>query len=166
MKFIKLVVISALLLFALITALSLLLPSDVRISRAININATSEAIYPYLSDLREWRKWNRLVQQADSMHTIKLMVDDSLASDNLHIAITRKLTDTIETNWMQPGGKISKGNFSLLRGERYTVVQWYFDFHLDWYPWQKFQSIIYDKQLGPSMELSLLQLKQIIESSQ
>jgi len=45
-------------------------------------------------------------------------------------------------------------------------VQWYFDFHLDWYPWQKFQSIIYDKQLGIPMENSLQQLKQIVETSQ
>jgi hypothetical protein len=67
---------------------------------------------------------------------------------------------------MRPGGKTSACTFALLPGERYTVVQWYFDFHFEWYPWQKFQSIIYDKRLGAPMENSLQQLKQNIETSQ
>ena len=44
-----------------------------------------------------------------------------------------------------------------------TTVQWYFDFHLKWYPWQKFQSIVYDKQLGPEMEASLENLRRIVQ---
>ena len=39
------------------------------------------------------------------------------------------------------------------------VVQWNFDFDFKWYPWEKMSSIFYDKQLGPIMERSLLQLK-------
>jgi hypothetical protein len=40
-----------------------------------------------------------------------------------------------------------------------TVVQWYFDFRLKWYPWEKFGSIVFDQQLGPSMESSLENLR-------
>ncbi len=166
MKLIKLVTISAVVLFVLITALSLLLPSHVRISRAINISGSREMISPYLNDLREWKKWNRFVQQADSIKKIEVISNNLIEAENIQIRLTRKVADTIETTWMQPGGKNSVGTFALLPGENYTVVQWYFDFHLDWYPWQKFQSIIYDKQLGQPMEISLQQLKQIIETSQ
>jgi hypothetical protein len=42
-------------------------------------------------------------------------------------------------------------------------VQWYFDFVFRWYPWEKFSSIVYDKQLGPAMEKSLNNLKDLIE---
>ena len=166
MRLIKLVLISAIVLFALITALSLLLPSHVRVSRAINISGSREMIHPYLGDLREWKKWNRFVQQADSIKTIETISNDLVEAEKIQIRLIRKAADTIETNWMQPGGKTSIGGFALLPGEHFTVVQWYFDFHLDWYPWQKFQSIIYDKQLGQPMEISLQQLKQIIETSQ
>jgi hypothetical protein len=38
-------------------------------------------------------------------------------------------------------------------------VQWYFDFEVNWYPWEKFGSILFDRQLGPSMERSLETLK-------
>jgi hypothetical protein len=44
-----------------------------------------------------------------------------------------------------------------------TTVQLYYDFHLKWYPWEKLGSIIYDKQLGPSMEKELRELKASVE---
>jgi len=166
MKLIKLVLISAVVLFVLITALSLLLPSHVRISRAININSSSEMIRPYISDLREWKKWNRFVIIADSMKEVEVLLSDRVQTKKLQVSLIRNDADSVESIWRQPGGKTSVGGFALLPGEHYTVVQWYFDFQLDWYPWQKFQSIIYDKQLGIPMENSLQQLKQIIETSQ
>ena len=166
MKLIKLVLISAVVLFVLITALSLLLPSHVRISRAININGSRELIQPYIGDLREWKKWNRFVIIADSMKEIEVLLSERVQAKKLQVSLIRNDADTIEAIWRQPGGKASIGGFALLPGEHYTVVQWYFDFYLDWYPWQKFQSIIYDKQLGIPMENSLQQLKQIIETSQ
>jgi len=166
MKLVKLVLISAVVLFVLITTLSLLLPSHVRISRAINISGSREMIHHYISDMREWKKWNRFVIVADSLKEIEMLSDKRLQSKKLQVSLIRNATDTVEANWMQPGGKTSVGGFALLPGEHYTVVQWYFDFYLDWYPWQKFQSIIYDKQLGIPMENSLQQLKQIIETSQ
>jgi hypothetical protein len=45
------------------------------------------------------------------------------------------------------------------------TVQWYFDFYLKWEPWEKFSSIVYDKQLGPVMEESLIKLKTLTESN-
>jgi hypothetical protein len=34
---------------------------------------------------------------------------------------------------------------------------------LKWYPWEKFASIIFDRQLGPYMERSLGNLKKLAE---
>ena len=165
MKILKLIIISAVALFLLITALSLLLPSHVRVSRAINISGGREYIAPYISDLGQWKKWNRFVLQADSMNNLEAVGDSILKAGGVEIQMMGKGIDSVHTKWKQQNGKNSSGDFILLPGEHYTVVQWYFDFHLDWYPWQKFQSIIYDKQLGPYMEASLQNLKQVVESS-
>ena len=165
MKILKLTVISAVALFLLITALSLLLPSHVRVSRAINISGSRENIGPFISDLGQWKKWNRFVLQADSMNNLEAIGDSILKAGVVEIQMMNKGIDSVHTKWKQQNGKNSNGDFILLPGEHYTVVQWYFDFHLDWYPWQKFQSIIYDKQLGPYMEASLQNLKQVVESS-
>jgi hypothetical protein len=53
--------------------------------------------------------------------------------------------------------------FRLIENGSVTTVQWYFDFVFRWYPWEKFSSIVYDKQLGPAMEKSLNNLKDLIE---
>jgi hypothetical protein len=166
MRFIKLAIISVLILFLLVTALSLLLPSHVRVSRAINISATRETIAPLISDLNQWPKWNRFVIQADSLKRLENISDTLVKAGRLEIRLLKSAIDTIKTKWWQPKGKVSEGNFILIPGEHYTVVQWYFDFYQDWYPWQKFQSIIYDEQLGPYMEGSLQNLKNFVEATQ
>jgi hypothetical protein len=164
MKLIKLVIISAVVLFLLVTALSLLLPSHVRISRAINIEAKGD-VMPYVANLRQWAKWNTFVQRSESSGTLEIS-DTLLKADGIEIKLTNKKATAINTTWKQPNGKATACEFVILPGDSYKVVQWYFDFNVDWYPWQKFQSIVYDKQLGPSMELSLEQLKKLVEAQQ
>src|SRR5690349_1817064 len=163
-KIVKLVIISAVILFLLITALSLLLPSHVRISRALDIAAPKERILPFISNLNQWRKWNRFVIMGDSMtEFISSSSPTAIHAGQVFIQLQKTDGDTVATTWTQ--NKIeSSSHIVCLPGERYTTVQWYFDFHLKWYPWQKFQSIIYDKELGPPMEASLENLKRIVST--
>jgi hypothetical protein len=39
------------------------------------------------------------------------------------------------------------------------TLQWYMDFQLGWYPWEKFSSLFYEKTYGAMMERGLLNLK-------
>ncbi|MEJ0105618.1 MAG: hypothetical protein WDO19_24995 [Bacteroidota bacterium] len=43
------------------------------------------------------------------------------------------------------------------------TVQWYLDFKLKWYPWDKFFSLAYDKMYGTQMEQGLKNLKENVE---
>ena len=38
-------------------------------------------------------------------------------------------------------------------------------FHVKWYPWEKLASMFYDKQLGPMMEKSLVNLRNELEKA-
>ena len=58
MRFVKLALISAVVLFGIILLISLLLPSHIRISRAIDIDAAPDKIYTMLADTKQWDKWN------------------------------------------------------------------------------------------------------------
>ena len=49
-------------------------------------------------------------------------------------------------------------------GFNHVTVQWYMDFHLRWYPWGKFASLVYDKFYGSMMDQALDQLKSAAES--
>src|SRR5947209_13219180 len=57
MRFIKLGLISIGFFALLLTAFSLLLPSQTNISRAIDINAPADSIYAYIIDMAEWKTW-------------------------------------------------------------------------------------------------------------
>ena len=163
MRFVKLGLISIVVLFVVIFLISLLIPSEVRVSRAININASKDSITYYLSDLRQWKQWNTLISSPEM--TNPSYSDNAFASDRLQVQRVKAAPDTIITRWRQGAGQEIASGFTLHTTGNTTVVQWYFDFRLKWYPWEKFGSIIFDKQLGPPMEQSLGELKKKLETT-
>ena len=46
-----------------------------------------------------------------------------------------------------------------------TTVQWYIDFQLRWYPWEKFSSLLFEKNYGVRMEEGLSNLKKLAETT-
>lgn len=161
MRIIKLGFISLLALGLLITLLSLLLPSHVRISRAITINKDASSVRKQVMDIKQWANWNALLQQKDLKNA--QFRDDGFSSDEMKVQLISKDSNRIETEWTRNGQDKIKGVLELTPSEGATVVQWYFDFHLKWYPWEKFGSIIFDGQIGPPMQKSLDQLDMIVQ---
>ena len=41
------------------------------------------------------------------------------------------------------------------------TLQWYMDFQLKWYPWQKFGSLFYENTYGVMMEKGLSNIKEL-----
>lgn len=146
MKYLKLGLISLVAFFLLLFLMSLLIPGRIRVSRAINIAAPAHRIHHMIADTSNWHLWNEM--------NIKQI---SVTMEN----VTPKL---IESEWQYAGRQI-EGVFRLEESAGVTVVQWYFDFRLRWYPWEKFGSITFDKQFGFPMERSLNNLKKAIENS-
>jgi len=161
MKWIKLAIISAAILFVVVFLLSLLIPERVRISRAVNIHAPQREIVATVSNPSTWTQWNEPLRHAaaDGVETTQ----DQITSGNLEIVYTMVTADTIKTIWRSRKGREIMGVFSFHESGDITVVQWYFDFNLSWYPWEKIASINFDKQWGPTMEKSLDNLKQLHE---
>ena len=48
-------------------------------------------------------------------------------------------------------------------GSDSATLQWYIDFNLRWYPWEKFASLLFEKSYGAQMEQGLSNLKKIVE---
>jgi hypothetical protein len=170
MRFIKLGLISIILFFLVLTGLSLLFPSHQRISRAINIAAPREKVYAALSDLHAWDSWNRFVTNVPltrrSISSPSSGKGAALRSDQLIITITGAGPDSVIIDWDQSHGKRFIGGLNLLQLYPDSLtVQWWFDFHFRWYPWEKFGSLVYDQKLGPVMEESLADLKRFLENS-
>ena len=162
MKFIKLGLISLLLIAILLFFISALLPSEVRISRAINIEAPTDSISSYLGNLERWKDWNIFVSDT-ILHNAEFY-HDSIVSSNLRVVQIKQTDSLLHTIWYR-GRHVIPNGFTLQQSGGFTVVQWYFDFELRWYPWEKFASIIFDKQFGPPMERSLELMKKKLEST-
>jgi hypothetical protein len=162
MKFIKLFLISLALLMLLVIGIAMLIPSHVRISRAIDVNASKENIMKELGDLREWPSWNEFV--VDSILKSPVYTEKSIRSNGLTITLQRAAGDTVIAVWKNEQQELI-GGFNLIASHEQFVVQWYFDFYQRWYPWEKFASIGFDKQYGPLMENSLTHLKNRVEQS-
>lgn len=159
MRLIKLGLISFIVLFIIVFLISSLIPSHVRISRAVNISAEKNQVMDHLQDLSRWHEWNEPVKNAGALEY--RAGEKKLAGEKLEISLVRTTSDSVFTVWRNHHGKEIAGVFSLQQGGKVTVVQFYFDFNQRWYPWEKFASINFDSQWGPAMEKSLENLKKI-----
>jgi hypothetical protein len=163
MRFVKLALISAVVLFVVIYLFSLIIPSQIRISRAVNIAVPKDSLVKAVADLRQWQHWNELVSNPDL--TNKQFKDNLFTSAQLKISKEAQVGDTLITAWQQQNARTLTSGFIWVGDDDKLVLQWYFDVKLRWYPWEKFGSIVFDKQLGPPMEKSLANLKKLLEGN-
>ena len=169
MRYLKFLFIGALSLFLALTALSLLLPSHLRISRVVNISAPRATTAAAIADLRGWNEWNLFVRHTPL--TNKQYSNPAsgkgawLSSNEMTIHETEADTNGIILQWDLKGGKRYAGGFDLLAVNSDSVaVQWWFEFHFRWYPWEKLGVFVYDRKLGPVMEESLGALQRFVEN--
>jgi hypothetical protein len=163
MRIVKLAIISAVVLFLVTYLFSLIIPSQIRISRAMNISVPNDSLRAQVTDLRQWKQWNELVNNPGL--TNQQYKENEFSSDQLNVTRQPSTGDTLFTAWRQQNARVLASGFTWQGTGDQLVVQWYFDVKLRWYPWEKFGSIVFDKQLGPPMEKSLGNLKKLLEKN-
>jgi hypothetical protein len=168
MRFIKLFFISVIVLSLLLTTLSLLFPPHLHIARDITITSSNEKIFSVIDDLHTWNRWNKIVSDS-GLTNLKIYPSGHTAtSDQMDVLIKKDSIGGILVFWKQHNGKQFDGGFKLMQltaDSSKITVQWDFNFTFKWYPWEKFSSLVYDKQFQPVMEESLNNLKQLIENN-
>ena len=163
MRLVRFGLISLIGLFLVIFLLSLLIPSTMRVSRAITIDSPIDTVNAYVKDMRQWALWNALLKN-ENLHSVQID-SSSFSSDEMKIIMLRPDSTVIRTSWERVGQDKIQSGVSITQASNSTIVQWYFDFKVKWYPWEKFGSIVFDKELGPPMEQSLDQLKKLCEKT-
>jgi hypothetical protein len=161
MKYVKLALISFILLFGIATLISLLLPSTVIVSRAIDISGSRDSIVYQISNLSEWKSW---LANRDTL-AVEVKDNNTFRMGETKVAITAVSATEVKTEWQVKEGQKMPGTFNIIshQGTPLITVQWQFVQKLKWYPWEKFASIVSDKVLGPFMEQSLDNLKKRVE---
>lgn len=168
MRLIKLGFISAVVLFIVITGISLLLPSSIIISRAIDIHADLSVVYPKVAKLSNWKQWYAFndttvfsVSSNDSGRGAELTIDNS------KITLGEVTNKKIKAFWSLHENNQMQGEFNFITTDSinasHITIQWQVIHKVKWYPWEKFASIVADKSIGSFMEESLDRLKVISE---
>jgi hypothetical protein len=147
MRIIKLAIISFVFFFGLLFLMSLLVPSRVRISKAINLAPTDSTVLNLVRNEAAWGRWHPAFEN-------RLHAGQQLT----------KVTDTdtlVAFDIAGRGPHPVRNSWELHRfGSRDSVtLQWYMDFRLSYLPWHKFSSLFYEGTYGKMMELGLNNIK-------
>jgi hypothetical protein len=160
MKYVKLIFISVVFLSALVTGISLLFPSKVIASRAIEVNTSADKIAYFTFDLSHWNQWMSDWKQN------KVVLKNNTAYIGTQTVRFLDKTDTkVNYEWIATGQNpyLVSFEWTLLKDNTY-VIHWSFEQNVKWYPWEKFQTLLNDKLLGAKMEIELQHLQEAINS--
>ena len=162
----RLVIGSIVILSLVILFIFALFPSAVSVTRMLQINSSEDKIMNRISDLRSWKTWNEFVNSPVSKDERVTKPDsaraDYLRVDGNEIFLSVVDRDRVNTLWTR-GDKMFMGSFIIDAKNEPPIVIWTLNFNVKWYPWEKLASMFYDKQLGPLMEKSLVQLRDELE---
>jgi len=165
MKYLKLALISAAIFGLLFFAMSLLFPSQVVVSRAVDISKGSNDIYKKLKDIKGWKGWISELNNSAVMQ----ITDTSLRTASTSILITAISQDKVISLWTNSTGSEQESTMRVITAPSQpntTTVQWQFVEQISWYkPWEKFSSLVSDQILGTMMEQDLNNLKKVSEGN-
>ncbi|MBS1628044.1 MAG: hypothetical protein JSR09_00220 [Bacteroidetes bacterium] len=161
MRLLKHGLLSILILFILLTAIGSLFPSDIIVSRAVNISANKDSVETFISNYNKWNLWMEGAKQSE----FKVVAQDSTKA--FFGTTTIQLQSVINNIWKHEWkgrNTIQYSTIQLIQKNNITIVQWQFEQHVKWYFWQKFGTMLNDKILGTTMEQSLDNLKKLVET--
>ncbi len=163
MRFFKLAIISVIFLFIAVTAIGLLLPSSVVVSRAIDIAANQDSVFNKMSNMYEWKKW--IVGLDKEGINIESATEGNFLGTKVSITDTKNYT--IHSTWIGKRGSEQQSIMRIIHNESspQIVVQWQFTEKLKWYPWQRFGSMMNEAVTGAQLEKNLAALKKLLQSN-
>ena len=161
MKLIRLGIISILALFAIASLIGILLPSNVLVSRAVDITSPKDSIVRFVGNIQQWKTW------MDGMDNPSVHIQSATTADlaGTLVEITQITDSTVISKWTSKNGTFQIATLHIIEvpTQRTSIVQWQFEQKLKWYPWEKLGSMMNDKIIGPMMEKNLNNLKSLIE---
>lgn len=178
MRLFRMFVFGLLGLFLVVSAIGLLIPDSVKISRAVPVDAPPQVVRKALTDVKYWKEWLPWIV-ADSGVIVQLSAVTNepgafvrwrgLEDHNAGmIELTAIDSTAIHVLHKLKGLNDAKGVFRVVpagQSGRQSEVQWLIDYRLKWYPWERFLGIFMDHMLGPVMDQGLQNFKNKLEQS-
>ena len=156
MRLLKLAFISLLFLFVIVTGISLLIPSHIRLAKVITIRPEKDSIFALIKNKDQWTRW----------HPSFLNGNNAAMLSKITTTIVSEKDSVLLMQWHQKDKKTLDMGWQLSRSNNIdpATLQWFMDFQTSWYPWQKIGSLFYENNYGAMMEQGLLNIKKEIEN--
>lgn len=166
MRIIKLAILSFIFIFLLITIISLFIPGSIRISKATNIAADDKVVYTYIDDLPDWKQWHPVLKNVAGNEFV-VLGDSSIRVQGTTITVVERRNEELITEMVTDNGRPVISALKVIRHQQgdSSTLQWYMDFNLRWYPWEKFKSLFFENIYGFQMEQGLENLKSLSEGN-
>ncbi|MFT3683207.1 MAG: hypothetical protein QM791_23310 [Ferruginibacter sp.] len=177
MRIIKAFLFGAVSLFIIITLLSLLIPSNIKVSRTVLINnTTAPAISSQVAYMSNWRNWHPLFKSDSAkiyinpgtkgVKSFVVEYNDKKVTIDFTGTDSSTATHIIKFNMSSPGENEIRNEIIIIPvpNQNNVQVEWQALNKLRWYPWEKFYGIFIDKLTGPGYETALNGLKTFIET--
>jgi hypothetical protein len=118
-----------------------------------------------ISNAANWKNWypgadsSKFFYQAGN---IKGLILDERKKQ--YIVITGRSQDEVTAEFVLRNKKIPTGWLVVSDpGANSVTIQWYMEFHLHWYPWEKFSSFMFERVYHPQLQKGLDNLKRFLE---
>jgi len=165
MRIFRFIIISLIVIFFITTIISLFIPSHVRIYKAIQINSSKDSVMNQVSNVSNWKNWYPGAVSLKFFYesaVIKGFVLDE--HKKRYLIIREKKDDEVTAEYILPNKIIQTGWLVAANPQVNSVtIQWYMDFHLQWYPWEKFSSFLFERVYHPQLQQGLDNLKKNLE---
>jgi len=162
MRIVKLGLISLVVFYMLIWAITLLFPNVTIVSRAINIAGKKDSISSMIkSNEISYSSWLTTgLEKVDVRSS-----DISFYENDLFNAESQANADTVYIQLSQEPGKALNGGIGLYQLQPDSAtVQLFYVFHTKWYqPWDKMAQIANDAKYGGHLDSALHRLKIVVE---
>jgi hypothetical protein len=166
MRIVKLALVGLVGMAVLFISMGLLIPSSVKISRGVLVQADSAAVMQYINNTHTWQQWVPWVQ-TDNGAVVQVSAQASgvgafmrwttLDGKKGRLEITGYAPGEIQVLHHFEGMNDAKGGFRIRRmeGSNQTELQWFLEYPLRWYPWERFYGIFLDHMFGPVLQQGL-----------
>jgi hypothetical protein len=166
MRVIKLAILSIIFIFLLITLISLFIPASIRISKATNIAADGKIVYTYFDELTDWKQWHPVLKDVPANEFV-ILQDNSIRVQGTTVRVVERKNEEIITEMVTDNGRPIISVLKVIRHQSgdSSTLQWFMDFKLRWYPWEKFKSLFFENIYGFQMVQGLENLKALSEGN-
>jgi hypothetical protein len=155
LRLLRLALISVIILFGIVTAISLLIPSNIRLTKVVAIPSEKDSIFYLIKNKQQWVRWHPSFTNGNN---------DPLLS-KIETTVISETDSVLLMQWKQAGKKPLDMGWQLNHSNNIepATLQWSIHFNNSWYPWEKFGSLFYENNYGAMMEQGLLNIKKEIE---